>query len=161
MVADLFLNGSKILFFTAYPMAKDNFLEQVKGNESKINYVTDEDKIDINAQAIIIESGNEKLFLESLNKIKDIEERVVFIKNIEVFSDIVFDSCLKLSKIIFSGDIDKCSASIQKNLLNKKYETIIVFSKPQIPFKFDVPILEKYTGYLWNNEKKGFVQVLK
>ena len=26
MVADLFLRGSKILFLTAYPMAKDNFL---------------------------------------------------------------------------------------------------------------------------------------
>jgi len=36
MVADLFLSGSKILFLTAYPMAKDNFFQQIKGHHSDI-----------------------------------------------------------------------------------------------------------------------------
>lgn len=100
MIADLFFGGSKILFLTAYPMAKDNFMQQIKGEESKTAFITDESQLNTNARAIILESGDEKLFLRVVEKLSDLDERVVFVKNIEVFSDAVFDSCLKLQKII-------------------------------------------------------------
>lgn len=157
IAADLFLRGSKILFLTAYPMAKDNFLHQTKGFESKIAYVADEKQFNTDAQAIILESGNESLYLKAVEKLDDMRERVVFIKNIEVFSDAVFDSCLKLQKIILSGDIDKCSA--KKKITDKKFKTTVVFTKPKIKLTFEPPVLEQYTGYLWDEDKKGFVTI--
>ena len=39
LIADLFLQGSKILFLSAYPMARDNFLNQVGENNSKIEWI--------------------------------------------------------------------------------------------------------------------------
>ncbi len=157
MVADLFLRGSKILFLTAYPMAKDNFLQQIKGDESKTAFITDESQLNSETQAIILESGNEKLFLQAIEKLDDLDERVILVKNMEVFSDAVFDSCLKLQKIILSGDIDKCSA--KKQISDKQYKTIVLFSKPETPLKVEPPELEKYTGYLWGDGKEGLVSV--
>jgi len=157
MVADLFLRGSKILFLTAYPMAKDNFLQQIKGEESKTAFITDEGQLNTNAQAIILESGNEELFLKAVEKLDDLNERVVLVKNMEIFSDAVFDSCLKLQKIILSGDLDKCSA--KKQISSKQYKTIVLFSKSATPLKVEPPELEKYKGYLWSDGKEGLVSV--
>jgi len=159
LVADLFLRGSKILFLTAYPMAKDNFLEQLKGHESKIEYITDKSQLNTTAQAIILESGNEKLYLQSVKQLKDLNERVVLIKNMEVFSGEVFNHCLGLSKVILSGDIDKCVAKAE--LSKKQFKTTILFSKPEIKLPFDLPVLEKYTGYMWSGNRSGLVKVQK
>ena len=157
MIADMFLRGSKILFITAYPMAKDNFLQQIKGSESKIDYITDVDQLNADAQAIILESGNEELYLSAVEKLGDIKDRVVFIKNMEVFSNAVFDSALKLKKIILSGDIDRCSA--KKRISEKKYKTIVIFTEPEVSLPVKSPVLEKYSGYLWSDGKEGLVKV--
>ena len=157
MIADLFLRGSKILSFTAYSSAKDNFLKQIKGEESKTTFITDESQLNSDAQAIIVESGNEKLFLSALAKLDDINERVVLVKNMEVFSDAVFDSCLELQKIILSGNLDECS--MKKQISEKQYKTIVLFSKSEIPLKVEPPELEKYKGYLWCDDKEGLVSV--
>ena len=157
MVADLFLRGSKILFLTAYPMAKDNFLQQIKGSESKTAFITDESQLNTDAQAIILESGNEKLFLQAIEKLDDLNERVVLVKNMEVFSDAVFDSCLKMQKIILSGNLDECS--MKKQISEKQYKTVALFSKSETPLKVEPPELEKYTGYLWSDGKEGLVSV--
>lgn len=156
-VADLFLQGKKILFLTAYPMAKDNFLEQVKGNEANIAYITDSGQLDQNVQGIILESGNEELFLQAIKKLPDINERIVLIKNMEVFSQAIFDACLNLEKIIFSGNIDTCVAKEQ--LKNKQFNTTIIFSKPTIDLKIELPILEKYVGYWCGKNETGFTRV--
>ena len=155
MVADLFLSGSKILFLTAYPMAKDNFLQQIKGSESKTAFITDESQLNTDAQAIILESGNEKLFLQAIEKLGDLNERVVLVKNMEVFSDAVFDSCLKMQKIILSGNLDECS--MKKQISEKQYKTVALFSKSETPLKVEPPELEKYTGYLWSEGKEGLL----
>ena len=157
MVADLFLRGSKILFLTAYPMAKDNFLQQIKGEELKTAFVTDERQLNSETQAIILESGNEKLFLQAVEKLDDLSERVVLVKNMEVFSDAVFDSCLKLQKIILSGNLDACS--MKKKISEKPYKTIVLFGKSETPLKVEPPELEKYKGYLWSESKEGLVSI--
>lgn len=156
MVANLFLKGSKIIFLTAYPMAKDNFLKQIKGKESKINYITNENQLDASAQAIILESSNEKLFWKVVKRIDDLRKHVVLIKNMEMFSNKILDFCLKLQKIIISGNIDKCS---NKQIREKKFKTTIIFTKPEIKLPFNIPSLKKYTGYLWSKNKEGYVTV--
>jgi hypothetical protein len=156
MVADLFLRGSKILFLTAYPMAKDNFLQQINGAKSKTAYVTDENQSDLTAQAIILESGNEKLFWRIVEEMSDINDRVVLVKNMEVFSDKLIEYCLNLPKVILSGDVDKCSG--KKQISDKRFKTIIIFSEPDWELSFKVPVLEKYFGYLWSDDHKGTVK---
>lgn len=138
-------------------MAKDNFLKQIKGGESKTAFITDESQLNTNSQAIILESGNEKLFLKAVEKLDDLSERVVLIKNMEVFSNAVIDSCLKLQKIILSGDIDKCSA--KKQISKKMFKTTVLFTKPETPLRIMPPVLEKYTGYLLSNRKEGLVRI--
>lgn len=157
IVANLFLKGSKILFFTAYPMAKDDFLQQIEGMASKTTMVTDESQLSCNSQAIIIESGNENLFLQAVSKLDDIDERVILVKNIEVFGNAVFDSCLEFEKIIFSGDLDKCS--MRKQISKKQYNATVLFNKSEALPKAELENLKKYSGYLWSRSKEGLVTV--
>jgi len=157
MVVDLFLQGQKILFLTAYPMAKDNFFEQIKGHEKNINFITEEKQLETTSQAIILESGNEALFLQALKKLSDLDERIILVKNIEVFSQAVFDACLENKKIILSGNIDKCVA--KKQIASTKFNTIVAFSQAEIKLGINLPLLEKYTGYWQGQEISGQVKL--
>ena len=161
MVADLFLSGSKILFLTAYPMAKENFLEQIVVDHSKIAFVSSTQELEKakNTQVIILESGNETLFIEVIKLLDDLNERVILIKNMEVFSMSVFDSCIDITKIVLSGNIDTCIA--KEKIMKIDFKTIIAFSKPEISLPIEVPVLEKYVGYLSSNNKKGLVEIKK
>jgi hypothetical protein len=161
MVVDLFLQGSKILFLTAYPMAKENFLEQVGEDHSKIIFVNSPDDLEKakDFQVIILESGNENLFLEVSKILPDLKERVILIKNMEVFSEKVFEVCVNLEKVILSGDID---TTLDKERISKKdFKTIIAFSKPEIDLPIEIPTLEKYVGYLSSQNKSGLVAIEK
>lgn len=159
LVADLFSSGSKVLFFTAFPMAKDNFLEQTNPNHSKIAFVNS--IIDLNnlkdSEVIILDSGNENLFVEAMKVLTDIKERVILVKNIEAFSQEVFDACLGFDKIILSGHIDTCIAKNQ--ILEKSFKSTIIFTMPDISLPIEIPPLEKWTGYLSSENKKGIIKV--
>ncbi len=157
MIVDLFLQGKKILFLTAYPMAKDNFFEQIRGHEDKTSFITQEENLNTNDQAIILESGNENLFLQALKKLPDINERIILIKNMEVFSQAVFDVCLNKEKLILSGNIDKCVA--KNEIATKKFNTVVIFSGPEINLNILVPDLEKYVGYWWNKNVSGQTKI--
>ena len=157
MIADLFMSGSKILFLTAFPMARENFMKQVSGYEDKVVYVTKGNQLDHHKQAIIIESGNQELFLEALN-ISDIQERVILIKNFEVFDNETIQKATLHNKIIISGDVD--ASAVKGELQKKKYQTIIQFSQPSTHIEPTCPNLTKHTGYLWQNGKSGLVTVV-
>lgn len=161
LIANLFLQGSKILFLTAYPMAKENFLEQVGLDHSEIVFVDTLSELDQakNTRAIMLESGNEVLFLEVAKKLSDLHERVVFIKNMEVFSEPVIDICLGLEKVILSGNIDTCIA--KEKILQKHFQTIIAFNQPEISFPLSVSPMEKYCGFLLSNTNTGIISIKK
>ena len=159
LTANLLLNGSKILMLTAYPMARENFMEQVVGRESDVAYVesVEEFEKNKNAKALILKSGDEDLFLRVAPGLEDINERVVLIKNIEVFDESIFDFVLGFQKVIFSGDIDKCEA--KGSIMKSKFRTIVVFSKPKVPLPFQMLELQKYQGYFWGEARKGVVRL--
>lgn len=160
LMKDLFLSGSKILFFTAFPMAKDNFLQQIGLHSgTKIAFLNSLIDLENNgdAEVLIIESGNEGLFVEVLQNLEDINDRVVLVKNIEAFNHDVFNACLHLEKVIFSGDIDRCV--VKKELLNKNFNSIVVFTKPELALPLEVPELEKWTGYLSSENQSGMIKV--
>lgn len=161
LVSNLFLSGSKILFLTAYPMAKENFLEQVGADHSRIVFVDSISDLEksLNTQAIVLKSGDEALFLEAIKIIPDLQERVVLIKNMEVFSEAVFKIALNLEKIILSGNIDTC---VSKEKISKKnFKTKIAFNQPEIDIGISVPALEKYTGFLNRDSGSGVVAIQK
>lgn len=160
LLKDLFLSGSKILFLTAFPMARDNFLSQIGEDHSRVALVSSVTELEkaFDAQVILLESGNENLFIEALKTAPDIDTRVVLVKNIEAFSAAVFDACLGLTKIILSGNLDEC---ISKNqIAQKNFQNIVVFTKTETPLPVEVPELEKWTGYLSGADAKGIIKVL-
>ena len=159
LVVDLFLSGSKILFFTAFPMAKDNFLEQIGSDHSKVAFIDSVEDIKNykDNQVLILESGNENLFIEAISILQDLNERVVLVKNIEAFSQDIFNNCLDLKNVVLSGNIDICIAKEQ--ILKKSFKSIVVFTKPEISLPIEVPILEKWTGYLSGQDNMGVIKV--
>lgn len=160
LVKDLFLSGSKILFLTAFPMARDNFLSQIGEDHSAIAMVNSVSELEVvkDKQVIILESGNENLFIEALKILPDIEQRVVLVKNIEAFSSAVFDSCIGLSRIILSGNLDECVSKNQ--IAEKPFQNIVVFTKTVTSLPVELPELEKWTGYLSGTDAKGIIKVL-
>lgn len=157
LIADMFLRGEKILFITAFPPGKENFLAQIKGSEEKTSYITSIDQLDASVQAIILESGNGKLLLGAINTLPDIDNRIIFIKNIETFENDVFKTILGNKKMILSGDIDAC---VDKELItNNNFASIIAFSQPETPIPAVVPPLEKYVGFFHCRNKEGLIRV--
>ncbi len=158
MAADLFLGGSKILFLTAYPMAKENFLNQVTGYENDVLFVTKKDQIVIDKRVLIIESGNEDLFLTALSDLKDINERIIFVKNFEVFSEDTVLLAAQSKRAIISGNLDVFLAKAK--LLERGYKTIIQFSQSTSIINPPCPDLEKYVGFFWQTDASGLLKVV-
>jgi len=158
LVADMFLRGEKILFITAFPPGKENFFEQVKGNEEKIFYLEKIEDLNPQARAIVLASGNEKLLWECLEKLSDVNERMIFIKNIETFSVELFKKLRGRKNIILSGDIDRCA---DKELIaDSGFATIIAFSQPETPLPIAVPKLQKYSAFLHGRDRDGVMRLL-
>lgn len=53
-------------------------------------------------QVIIINNDDEKLCLTTIKKLKDIDDRIIFIKNIDICHTPLLKECLKHKKIILS-----------------------------------------------------------
>ena len=135
------LQGKKILFFSAQTMARDEFLTQA-------NQTTDN-------QVIFIKSGDQDSFVHTIETLSDIDERVIFVKNIEDYDEKVWQAIRDKQKIIVSGDIE--DASLQDKLLQKKWETKIFFSQLPADLGIQLPPLERYQGYLIGSNKTGIV----
>lgn len=158
IIADMCAQGAKVLLFTAYPMTKNIFLKQIEDKNCVKTYVTNENQLKNNTnQVIVIESGNEALFLKATRLLEDVKERIVLVKNVETFSSEIINSSLKLQKIIISGDVEKSAAKEQ--ISQERFKTIIVFSNTRISLPEEPPKLEKYTGYLWSKDKKGVIKM--
>ncbi len=145
LMTDLYKKGEKVLLFSALPQAKDLFKEQVGDN--------------LNKNAIIIESGNENFFLNKLNEIQDLLERIILSKNIEEYSINLFNKLKDKKLVIFSGDVDRCE--FVDELIKNDFKTKIFFSYPekiQIENKIDLP---KYTGFIISDSHNGLIKVEK
>jgi len=139
-------------------MATDNFLNQVEGSGLSIARLESEEDLEGNegAQALMIKSGDEELFMKVSELLPDVRERVVFVKNIEGLRGETLKKCLAFDKVILSGDIDKCD--LKAEVLNKHFQTMILFNQPETDLGRKVPELEKYSGYMWGGEVEGIVR---
>lgn len=134
--------GNKLLFFSGYDAAKDEFKEQI-GN------------IDF-TKVKIVTTGEETDLLNTVKETQDVHERIVLLKNIDLLSQKILPVIQNFNKMIISGDVDTCS--FNKKLLTISYKTIILFSPLNNSDKIFPDNFQKYEGYMWGKEN-GIVKI--
>lgn len=159
ILAHLCIAGQKGIVLTAYPMAQENFEEQVEWENISIWHITSLEDIEYSKdeQVIFIESWNSDLFIATLNQLDDIDERIVFIKNFEIFEKEVIEQCLQYEKVIISWNIDNCS--IKEKVWWHIYNTIIAFSEPTYKLPISYQPQEKYIWYIQWENKMGTINI--
>ena len=142
LVTSLFENGNKVLFLTAYPEAKTDFRRQLGTN--------------INENAMIVDSGEESVFIEKLNQIEKLDDTIILLKNMENYSSKLFDKLKNHKLVIFSGDMDNCEFG--DDLAKMDFKTKIFFSYPQkinVENKIELP---KYNGHIMGDKLNGVIK---
>jgi len=157
LVANLINQWYKIIFFTAFPMAKEELLNQIWSNKTfDITKITDFKYIPQD-KSIIIQSWNKQLREKVIKNIKDLENYIIFVKNIEEYDNSILDIIWINNKIILSWDLDNCS--FKNNIVKKEWESKIIFTLPKIDLNIDIPTLEKYESYLINPKIKWILKI--
>ncbi len=142
MMADVFRQGEKIIFISGYQMARDEFLSQTNADEKRV---------------IFLQKDNIDLFPSLVSSLPDLDERIVLIKNIDLFDQSIFNHVKNHPKLILSGDIDRCS--YKEDVLKISFKTKIFFSIPQINVNVTVPELSKYHGHFIGVHETGEVRI--
>ena len=157
MVANLINQWSKVIFFTAFPMAKQELLAQIWTDKTfDITQKTDSENIPQD-KSIIIQSWNKQLREQTIKNIKNLENYIIFVKNIEQYDNSILDIIWINNKIILSWALDNCS--FKNNIAKQKWESKIIFTVPEILLDIQVPILEKYESYLINPQIKWILKI--
>ncbi len=139
LTANLFKQGYKVLFICGYHMARDEFREQV-GEENTSD-----------GRVIFIKREEVEKLGRVMSELDNIHEWVILIKNVDLFDESVFEVVKNHSRLILSGDLDKCSFARKIDL--EKIESTVLFSKPKLTEDVEVPILEYREAFFSN--KKG------
>jgi hypothetical protein len=143
LVAGLHNAGSKLCIFTAFPMAKEEFLEQIK-NKEKVFYLENEKDLEeaLKFQAIIVQCGNTDLFLKIISNFPTMSDRIIFVKNIETIKEPILERVIPYLFIV-SGDFELNPLHQDFNLLF--YKTKILFNS--LNGKTTPPLL-KYQAFM-------------
>lgn len=143
LLANFAKSGPKIIFFSAHPAAKEELRAQL-GEEDLKN-------------ALIINSEKEGDFINIIKNIPDLSERVVLIKNIDSYSQKIFETVKGLKNIIFSGDLDKCQFA--NSLLEHDFASKIFFSYSEKNPLEEVKSLSKYSGLIVSKKSSGIIRL--
>jgi hypothetical protein len=143
LVAGLHNAGNKLCIFTAFPMAKEEFLEQIK-NKEKVFYLENEQGLEeaLKIQTIIVQCGNIDLFLKIISNFPAMSDRIIFVKNIETINQPILERVIPYSFIV-SGDFELNPLHQDFNFLF--YKTKILFSS--LNGKTNPP-LQKYQAFM-------------
>jgi hypothetical protein len=142
LLINLLKDGHKVILFSAHPAAKEEFRNQAGPDL---------------ANALIIESESEDDFIEIIKTIPDLSERVILIKNIDSYSQKLFNTLKDLKLVIFSGDLDKCQFA--DNLLKINFGSKIFFSYSEKYPREELKSLPKYSGKLFSEKRSGVIKV--
>ena len=142
LLADLLNSGRKVLFFSAYPAAKEAFREQIVNNQEN---------------ALIIETGEEQVFIDTIKEVTDLSERIILIKNIDNYSEKIFNAVKDLKLVIFSGDLDNCSFA--DKLIEKDFVSKIFFSQSERYPQKELDNLPKYVGKIIGINHAGTISL--
>lgn len=143
VATQLFKSGHKIIFFTAYPAAKEEFKKIL--NESELEdceFVNSANEIH-GKRAIVINSGDEQDFIDTITSTPDLSDRVVFVKNLENYSEKIL---IKSDLLILSGNIDKCI--FLEELKNINFKNKIFFSESNGYPEISLEKINKYEAIM-------------
>lgn len=158
LISNLIQQWSKAIYFTAFPMAKEELLNQIwKEKLYEINKESDIKAIPKD-KSIIVQSWNQKLFQETIQNTKNLNEYIIFIKNIEEYDESILDWIPENQKIILSWNLDNCK--FKDKILDKKRESKIIFTVPK-DSNIQIPKLEKYESYIINKKINGILRLWK
>lgn len=158
LISNLIQQWSKVIFFTAFPMAKEELLNQIWNDKFyEINKKTHLNNIP-NDKSIIIQSWNQSIFQQTILNIKNLNEYVIFIKNIEEYDKSILDWIQKNQKILLSWNLD--NYQFKDKILNRKRESKIIFTIPK-DSNIQIPKLEKYESYFINKKTNGILRLEK
>jgi hypothetical protein len=141
LLANLLKSALKVLLFSAYPAAKEEFRKHIDKEDG----------------AVIIESGGEDAFLEKIKSLNDLTDRVILIKNIENYSQKIFEAVKDLKLVIFSGDLNKCHFADE--LIKKDFTTKIFFSESSKYPNEGLASLPKYCGRIFSDKYEGIINL--
>jgi hypothetical protein len=90
--------------FTGYPQAKEQFYTETKKISKDIVVIHNLKEIvkNKNKKVIVIHNDDQKLCLAAIKKLDDIDDRIIFIKNIDICHKPLLKECIKHEKIILS-----------------------------------------------------------
>ncbi|MDD3939669.1 MAG: hypothetical protein PHF49_03410 [Patescibacteria group bacterium] len=142
LLTNLVKSGHKVILFSAHLAAKEEFRNQVGSGADK---------------ALIIESESEDVFIEIIKTIPDLSERVVLIKNIDSYTQKLFNVVKDLKFVIFSGDLDKCQFA--DDLMNLNFESKIFFSFSEKCPVEELKELPKYFGKIIGEKYNGVIKL--
>ena len=138
--ANFIAQNKKVLFLSGYYMAREEFYKQIEGLPKNDH------------QDVFFVKEELPEFIKSISSLPDIEERIIFIKNIELFSEEIFDLVCHYKNIIISGDINKCN--FKEKIMNIEHASKIFFS----PFEeITLSGFEKYQGFLSSKSETGTI----
>lgn len=159
MAANLHKKGNKILMFTAYPMATEEFMNQVGPDASVFNLKNNtEIKQAQNYQTVIVSSGDKDLCIAALTTLPDIHSRIAYIKNVDMILTPEIANLLNVNeRTLLSGNIDASSAKDYIKRFN--YNTKIFFSDSSILPK-QLPEMKKYQACVFKENNKFIVSLV-
>lgn len=135
--AKWFQQGYTILFLCGYPMAEEEFIKIVPCKNNDVQFFTQE---------------KQREFREAFNQTSN--NRIVFVKNIELFSEDVFKLVSAENNLVISGDVNE--SNIKNMILQKQYAATVYFS--DIP-SIRLPNLKKYEGYVVSDTDNGITKL--
>lgn len=159
VMADLYTQGANLLFLCGYHMARDEFITQTDSTEeSKLVTKQDEIKGASSKRVIFVAKETPEFFIEMIKTLPDINERIIFFKNFDLFDASVFEVVENLPKLVLMGDIDKCP--YKDRLMQKSWVTRAYFSVPNYQPGLKLPELPKYSGYLFSADRQAVVSLV-
>ncbi len=132
LAANLHSQGNKILFLCGYAQAREEFTKQVGEFDDSATF--------------FVKEGVENF----KNTLPQSGDRIVIIKNIELFDENIFKLIKGAQNLIVSGDVGRCSFG--KALTKETFATKVFFSELD---GFDVPKLEKYAAFFTSKNLQG------
>lgn len=139
LAAKWFRQGYDVVFLCGYPMAEQQFAQQVAGSYDRVRFYTQEKR----------ETFERVISTESL------EHTIIVIKNVELFPGVV-DRVASFSNLVVSGDVNQ--AENKERIRALKFVTRIYFS----PLESDDELIRginKYEGVVVSEGYRGMTKL--
>lgn len=160
LLSQLYRQGHPLIFLTGKAEAKEEFIAQTNcGDElteidASNNYEAAETK-----QIIYIAKEYAAQLPQLLAALPDKNERIILIKNIELFDEATLAVLFEHPLVMYSGDLNTCTS--KELLLQLKYGSKIFFSPLNNDFRLTLPPLERYHGYFLGRISQGTITLVQ